>query len=266
MRWTLIGVSSAMLRSRYSQALERVALGVARREFAAGVAGAGDEARAKVRGLGGQADLRQRRAHARPRRRGDVGDDQALPHGEPDRSAAEAARDVGDAAHLRAGHASQRQRHAAVDPSGLASARWKPTCASRLSGGRGSHSARRQARQRRGQPLLDRGEKRLVPHAVEHVLQPRALAVGAVALVDEDAHDRQRDRHALLRQDRHAEIAGEIAVPGNAADRDAKIDALGHAPARGHAYRARSRCRWCPRARTTAPPPSKAMLNLRGSP
>ena len=33
------------------------------------------------------------------------------------------------------------------------------------------------------------GEKLVDAHAVEHVFQPRLVAVGAVAEIDEDAHD-----------------------------------------------------------------------------
>src|SRR5919197_155404 len=66
---------------------------------------------------------------------------------------------------------------------------WKPTCAPRLSGGRSSHCS---------------------------------TPIGAIALVDEHAHDGDRHRHALLRRDCDAEVRGEIAVSGDAAYRDTK--------------------------------------------
>src|SRR5207253_3276157 len=65
--------------------------------------------------------------------------------------------------------------------------------------------------------------KALAPQAVEHVFQPRLLAIGTIALVDEHPQDGDRDRNALLGRDRHAEVAGKGAVAGDAADRDTKV-------------------------------------------
>ena len=130
-----------------------------------------------------------------------------------------------EAAHLRGRHASHRKRHAAVERARLLLRDGSP----RARRERAAGAARNQSSARRGKgagrSLLDLGEESVEPHAIEHVLEPRALAIGAIALVDEDAHDRRRHGHALLRCDRHAEVGGEIAVTRDAAHRDAKVDA-----------------------------------------
>src|SRR5205807_1138780 len=69
---------------------------------------------------------------------------------------------------------------------------------------------------------------RLAMPAIERILQARTLAVGAIAFVDEDPHDRHSHRNALLGRDEHPEVAGEIAMPRDPADRDAKVHALRH--------------------------------------
>ena len=73
--------------------------------------------------------------------------------------------------------------------------------------------------------LLDSGEEFLEAPGVEHVFQPRLVAVGAVAVLDEDAHDGVGDRRRLVRLDDDAGVAGEIAVAGDAAEREAEPDA-----------------------------------------
>ena len=69
------------------------------------------------------------------------------------------------------------------------------------------------------------GEQELVDaHAVDHVFHPRLQAVGAIAGLDEDAHDGVRDHGRVFRFDDDAGIPGEIPVAGNAADSQPKPD------------------------------------------
>ena len=207
---------------------ESMALGVARREFAAGVAGAGDDAGARRARTGGQLQGGECSLDLGLSRALNIGDDDVLPHGEPQRAAAEALGDVGQAAHLRHAQASDRQRDAAIElPRGFlrveADVRATPERGPRPACGLGK------ARQRRRQALLHLAEEALAAHAVEHVLEPGFFAVCPVALIDEHPHDRDGDRHALLGGNREAQVAGEIAVAGDAADRDAKAHAVGGA-------------------------------------
>ena len=60
--------------------------------------------------------------------------------------------------------------------------------------------------------LLHGGEKFLDAHGVEHIFQPRLGAVGAVAVLDEDAHDRVGDHAGIFRAAHDAGIAGEVAM------------------------------------------------------
>ena len=73
--------------------------------------------------------------------------------------------------------------------------------------------------------LLDLGHEGVAAHAVEHVLQPRLLAVGAIAVVDEGAHDGGRDRHALVGLQQDAGLEGEIVMAGDAAELQMEVDA-----------------------------------------
>ena len=56
------------------------------------------------------------------------------------------------------------------------------------------------------------------------------------------------DRHALLRLQQHAGVAGEVAVAGDAAELQAEIDARRHRLRPRRPRPRRSRCRWCLRA------------------
>ena len=73
--------------------------------------------------------------------------------------------------------------------------------------------------------LLDQGEKFLEAHGVEHVFHPRLVAVGAVAMLDEDAHDGVGDLGGVGGLHDHAGVAREIPVSGDAAERETEPDA-----------------------------------------
>jgi len=116
--------------------------------------------------------------------------------------------------------------------------RWPPRdalrCRSRASAGPAKSASRgRTRRERRGgdaielaaELLLDEREHLVDAEPVDDVFEPRLGAVGAVAVVDEDAHDRVGDRCCLGRPHHHAGLAAEVAVPGDAAQREAEIDA-----------------------------------------
>ena len=60
---------------------------------------------------------------------------------------------------------------------------------------------------------------------VEHVFQPRLVAVGAVAVVGEHAHDGVRHLGRVGGLHDHAGVAREIPVAGDAAEREAEPDA-----------------------------------------
>src|SRR5207247_924748 len=173
----------------------------------------------------------ERRGHGVPRVLGDIRDDQVLPRGQANRAAAKALGDTGNAVHLRRGHLPDWQPHAAIHASGLLLRMEADVRSARERRARPA-LGKRPPRQRRRQAPFRLGEKPVETQAIEHVFEARAFAVGAVALVDEDAHDRYGHRHALLRRDDDAEVAGEIAVSGDATDRDTEVHAFRNALAR----------------------------------
>jgi hypothetical protein len=81
------------------------------------------------------------------------------------------------------------------------------------------------ARQRAAELLLDQSEEFLDAEPVEHVFEPRLEPVGAVAVIDEDPHDRVRHRRGLVRLHHHPGFTCEIPVAGDAAEQQAKPDA-----------------------------------------
>ncbi len=87
------------------------------------------------------------------------------------------------------------------------------------------HRLRRYAGEGFSEPFLDQREKLVVSDAVEHVFQPRLVAVGAVAEIDEDADDGVRHLGCIRRLDDDVAVFGEIPVPGDAAEPEAKPDA-----------------------------------------
>ena len=122
---------------------------------------------------------------------------------------------VGQAvASARDGHPADRQHDADVELPGLLLRVDADVARAVASAGRGSHRVERHRRSGVPQFLLDLGENFSKPQRVEHVLQPRLLAVGAVAVLDEDADDRRRRRRT------HSSglsstpvVAGEVLCP-----------------------------------------------------
>ncbi len=60
---------------------------------------------------------------------------------------------------------------------------------------------------------------------IEHVFEPRLVAVGAVAVLDIDAHNGVSDLRRFFRLDDDAGVAREIFVAGDAAERETEPDA-----------------------------------------
>ena len=204
--------------------LGRMALGIRGRELAAGIAGAGDQPGADLRGLDREPDLLDRGngeldilvAHAR--------DQQVLPDRQADIAVAEILRNLGQPPHLLAGDLAERQRDA--DPvQALLLLLVHADMRHAVEGRPRRQRLRRHARKGVAELLLDEREELVDAHAVEHVFQPRLEPVGAVAGVDEDAHDGVGDFGRILRLDDDAGILGEILVAGDAAEAEAKPDA-----------------------------------------
>ena len=124
-----------------------------------------------------------------------------------------------------------------------------------------------EANEREGEPLLRLGEELLHAPLVDQVLQPGLLAVGAVAIVVEDANHGRSNGHRLVRVQQQAAIAGELLVPGDAAEheRESRCPA-GTAFAPLLTRTARNPMSLVSATTEMAPPLSKATLNLRGRP
>ena len=87
------------------------------------------------------------------------------------------------------------------------------------------YMARIEARQLPAELLLDGIEEFVEAPIVEHVFQPCLGAVGAVAAIDKHLTDRVGDFDRVARLQDDSGIPGEILVAGNAAEREAIIDA-----------------------------------------
>src|SRR5687768_554163 len=72
--------------------------------------------------------------------------------------------------------------------------------------------------------LLDLGDDAVEAHAIQHVLQARLLAIGAVAVLDERFDDASCDRHALVGGEHDAGVAGEILVTSDPPERETESD------------------------------------------
>ncbi len=153
-----------------------------------------------MRGLDREPDLLDRRngeldilvAHARYQ--------QVLPDGQADLAVAEVLRHFGQTPHLIAADLAERQRDA--DP--VQAVLLLLVHADMRHAVRGWPRRKRlfrHARERRLQPLLDELKETVVAHGIEHVFQPRLVAVGAVTVIDEHAHDGVGDGGGLLRLD-----------------------------------------------------------------
>ena len=177
-----------------------------------------------ARGFRGEAERRDRRFGERDLVVRHAGDQQVLPHREADIAVAEIGGDLREAAHLR--HRDLADRKHDADPVQSRLLLRAHTDMRRAIEGRPRlDGLGRRARELLAKLLLDGGEEFLKAPGIEHVFQPRLVAVGAVAILDEDAHDGVGDFGGVLRLHQHAGVAREIAMAGDAAEREAKPDA-----------------------------------------
>ena len=202
-----------------------VALGVGGGVLAAFVSRAGDDAAGGSVRLGEEAEA----LHG-PHERGGVGvghvrDDEALPHGEAQRALAVVVGEVGDPAHLLRVHAADGHTDPDVVQAGLgllvdAEVAVLDDRVARLG------AVARRVDQREGEFLLGLLEEaREAAPFFEQVLEAGLLAVGAVAVLAEDADHGGGDRDEFGRLEQHAGVAGEILVAADAADLAAEVDA-----------------------------------------
>ena len=214
-----------------------VAFCIARRELAAGVAGAGDQPAAQRRGTPIQPKRRDCRQSVVERLVGNVADDQVLPDGQPQRAGTEALGDHGKAAHVPGRQPRHRDDNADIVQAWLLLGMHADVAVLVLLRAR-RDGGRIDAEQRRTKYLLRRFQEPRHTPAIEHVFQPRLGAVGAVTLGDEHAHDRGGNARCLLGRNDHIGGARKVAVTGDAAEPQAVIDAGGDTEPVRHLHRA----------------------------
>ena len=152
---------------------------------------------------------------------GHAGDQKILPDREADIAVAEIAGHGGKRAHLVARHAADRERDAdPVEPGLLL--RVHADMGEAVEGRARRHRLVRHMDELAAELLLDEAHELLDAEGVEHVFEPGLGAVGAVAVVDEHPHDGVGNRGRLRRLADDAGFAGEILVPSDPADGDAK--------------------------------------------
>ncbi len=203
---------------------ECILLGMGGGELAAAVAGAGDEACADGIGLGRQPERAERRERSLDPLRRHAGDKQVLPDRKTDLAVAEVARQCGEPAHLVRRHLADGQHHAdEMQPRLLL--RMHADMGAAVVGGTRGDRLRRDAVELAAKLLLGERDEFLHAEAVDDVFESRLVAVGAVAVVDEHPHHRIGDLGRILGPDHHAGLAREVAMPGDAAEREAIPDA-----------------------------------------
>ena len=113
---------------------------------------------------------------------------------------------------------------------------WMPMCAVR-SNAAAARAAPAPRDRTCGRAFPRADDELLDADRVEHVFQPRLVAIGAVAVLDENPHHRIGDLAGVLRLDEHAGIAGKVAMPGDAAQAQLEPDAGREARALVHLHR-----------------------------
>ncbi len=139
-------------------------------------------------------------------------------------------RDVGEREHLIDGQAADRDGDADVVETGLrlwmhADVPGAVDGLARFAGGRGN------ADERKGETLFGLREELLDAPFVDEVLEASLLAVGAVAVLGEDANHGGGDGDGLVGPQEQAAVGGELLVAGDAAEQHAEVDAGGNAVA-----------------------------------
>ncbi len=147
-----------------------------------------------------------------------------MPNRQPQRAAAALLGNFGQGAHLLGRQSAHRDGDAEIEQPGLA---LRMHAEMRAFDGRlARHAAFQRKPLRLERKMFFRlGEETVQPQAFQHIFEPRLLAVGAIAVIDEAPHQGERYRRAFLRSDQQPGVAREIAVPGDAAEQDPEIDA-----------------------------------------
>ena len=237
-------------------------------ELAAGVPGAGDQA---GRGPRSPSSAKPRASISRLtvsiRSSRDVGDQQVLPDGQPDRPAAVAVGDVGQAAHLVARHPPDRQHDADVEQARLL-LRMEADMAvldDRAAGARTRSSGNR----RNGLRQMLLGLLDVLcrcPQRSSTYFSRAFLPVGPVAVLDEDADDGGGGRDAFLGLSSTPVSRAKSLCPVIPPKRHPEIDARPGPPSPRATRTAEKPMSLVSSSALIVPPPSKAMLNLRGRP
>ena len=159
---------------------------------------------------------------------GHARDQEVLPDREPDIAVAERAGDACEAADLVGREAADRQHHA--DPvQAVLLLRMHADMGGAIDSRARRERFRRNAVELAAELLLGQRDHLLHAEAVDDVFEPRLVAVGAVAVIGEHAHDRVGHLGGVGRAHDHAGLAREILVTGDAAEHqpepDARLDA-----------------------------------------
>src|ERR1700722_1567198 len=210
-----------------------MALGVGQSEPAAGTAGAGDESGADRRRLGREPDRFDGGLRRGDAVFGDARDQKVLPDREPDIAVAEFFGDLADAAHLLGGNLAHRKDDA--EPmKALLFLRVYADVSEAVEGRSCFKGCLRCADEFVAELVFHGRQEFFKTPGVENVFEPRLGAVGAVAVVDEDAHYGVGDLGGVFRLDDDAGIAGKILKPGDAAEHELEPDAWRDAEAVFH--------------------------------
>ena len=206
---------------------ESVTFGVGLRKLAVGVARAGDQSAANVRFLRVKADLAQSFARSLDIGIWDIRNDEILPDGQPNFAGAVKVGDFGDAKHLFWSDLADRNGNADVI---------KATLFLRINADVSVAASRQRSSigwsERRSGTALQRVTEQFFSFSqilfqrpgFEQMLEARLLAVRAIAVGNENAHERNDDFVQLCRFDEDAEVAGKCLVAGRAAESDAEED------------------------------------------
>ena len=218
-----------------------MAFGVRRREFAVGIAGAGNQATAQIRLLPVQPHFHQRLFDGLDECVGNVRDDEVLPNGQADFAGAVVVRQISQTQHLFRRDVADRNRHADPVQPGLllridadvgvrngavewwsggaliAFPRYSITCILH-------HSMLRHSQQFVTEQFLGLFQIFFHGPALEQMFQARLFPVAPIAVSDVNPDDRNKDFEQFPRTNEHAEIAREGFVARRAAQVEAEID------------------------------------------
>ncbi len=155
---------------------------------------------------------------------GNARDQKVLPDREPDIAVAEFFGDLADAAHLLGGNLAHRKDD--TEPiKALLLLRMGSDVSEAVVGRSCFKGCLRCAGELVAELVFHRAQEFFETPGVEDVFEPRLGAVGAVAVVDEDAHYGVGDLGGVFRLDDDAGSAGEILVPGDAAEHELEPNA-----------------------------------------